>query len=1023
MFYCSVRRLVRVRDGKLPRRARTLVTSVLVIVWALTRVAALSAQTPIATVALTPGWVTFGQVVPKGFASDGLRVGSLTTQTDVKTRWDDGSIRFAVVTVKADAAGDYAVSAGPASGAAFVPALPPATVALTMNGVLYVATLPPDASADRWLSGPNVYEGRSIVAPVSDAGAHPFLRVIFDTRAYSDGKARVDITVENVLDQVGATTVTYDVAINVGGTNVWSKARLEHYYLTRWRKIFEVGPSPFGSIRPDLTPFHQARALPPYLPLIANVVDRLTDATGALRPAFDILGPGALNNPMWDHAGRPELAPYPDWTARYLVHKDPAQLAFVLANGDLSGSWPFHIREPQGALCPSPADRLVTEPCGVGPDRFISLDQRPTVWLDDRAINEPIVKPEDRVKGSPMQMHEYGTGIPAPGQSPLGPDLAHQPSLAYVPYLLTGDRYYAEEMGFIANYNLIHTYDGDGVRTDTCATCPHIGRIGVIANNEVRGIGWALRNLADAAAYAPTPEARTYFAAKVRNNLSYLDDYANGQDPVANPLRILFTRYRPEIGYVSLWEQTYLAFAIDRANAQGFGGGLATRDAIAGLQLRLFTGAPDYPRVSDQGCINPNDPLKPVKIPCDWSAPYLLAVGTVPVQTSWTGFTFFTTLKQIADSTIGNPDLQRPYAGFYGPEARLNLMIALNNKWAGAQDSYDYLYPFIAVDKSACSVAFGGDGSADRSDLACRAGWAVDFYPAVPTSTPTPVNHAPVVDGIADQNNQVGDSVNLAVLATDADANTLTYSASGLPGGLAIDASSGAITGTLSVAGTFTVTVRAADATLFGEASFTWHVAPPPPPPNRAPVVVPIADLTNVVGDLVNLAAQASDADGDALQYSATGLPGGLAINALSGAITGTLTTAGDFNVTVTASDGKASGQAGFVWHVAPRLIQQLVNPGPQVNRDRDRVLLMIRVVLTPGLPLPAPGAIQFSAQNLPPGLQISRTTGLISGEITRGAVGIYSTTVTVTENGTRPLSQTFTWIVNSRSGGGNSKK
>ena len=84
---------------------------------------------------------------------------------------------------------------------------------------------------------------------------------------------------------------------------------------------------------------------------------------------------------------------------------------------------------------------------------------------------------------------------------------------------------------------------------------------------------------------------------KVINNLQWLDTYARAQDPVANPFQILWVNRRPDGGqYIALWEQTYLAHAIDRANQHGFEGGLAHRDAIARFQLKLFTSEPDYPR-------------------------------------------------------------------------------------------------------------------------------------------------------------------------------------------------------------------------------------------------------------------------------------------------------------------------------------------------------------------------------------------------------------------------------------------
>ncbi|HLK76666.1 MAG TPA: putative Ig domain-containing protein [Streptosporangiaceae bacterium] len=93
---------------------------------------------------------------------------------------------------------------------------------------------------------------------------------------------------------------------------------------------------------------------------------------------------------------------------------------------------------------------------------------------------------------------------------------------------------------------------------------------------------------------------------------------------------------------------------------------------------------------------------------------------------------------------------------------------------------------------------------------------------------------------------------------------------------------------------------------------------------------------TTAVGTAVSLQIHATDsASGQTLTYSATGLPAGLSINASTGLISGTPTTASTNSVTVTAKDTtNASGSASFTWTITSSggggctAAQLLGNPG-----------------------------------------------------------------------------------------------
>jgi len=95
-------------------------------------------------------------------------------------------------------------------------------------------------------------------------------------------------------------------------------------------------------------------------------------------------------------------------------------------------------------------------------------------------------------------------------------------------------------------------------------------------------------------------------------------------------------------------------------------------------------------------------------------------------------------------------------------------------------------------------------------------------------STTGSIGNTVTVTSPGSQAGTVGTAASLQVHASDSAAGqTLSYTASGLPAGLAINSGTGLISGTPTTAGTSTVTVTATDTTgAAGSATFTWTVKP-----------------------------------------------------------------------------------------------------------------------------------------------------------------------------------------------------
>ncbi len=111
---------------------------------------------------------------------------------------------------------------------------------------------------------------------------------------------------------------------------------------------------------------------------------------------------------------------------------------------------------------------------------------------------------------------------------------------------------------------------------------------------------------------------------------------------------------------------------------------------------------------------------------------------------------------------------------------------------------------------------------------------------------------------------------------------------------------------------------------------------------NTAPTVTDPGAQSGNVNAQVSLAIQATDADGDTLTYSATGLPPGLSINSQSGVISGTISSGPNspYTVRVTVTDGVAPTSVSFQWTViggGGATYSQSFTQGGRYSRDSEQ--------------------------------------------------------------------------------------
>ena len=335
---------------------------------------------------------------------------------------------------------------------------------------------------DYWMHGPLVTEGR-VISEISHA-----LFVILDVRVTRTGNIRSAITLSNDHLIQSSETIEYGMRITSGNNVVENMKKVIHYPHSRWYRVINSSKNTYDPIVIfDMQYLYSTFMVPPYdLSIKYNSQHILSwwEYISSNESEWSPFPIGNIHQYMPAVGYRADLGLLPGWTTAYLVSQDPRARAAMMHNARASGSIPWHFRDNASPLPPT-------------------MDKHSRLWLDPRS-----------------NIERYATGPHITYINDWFPDIAHQPSLSYIPYLITGERFFLDELIFQTSWNLLSIDPGLRQNNNKIINPWH---------GQVRAQAWSMRTHARAASITPDDHPlKKYFLNTLDDGFDfYIRNYIN----------------------------------------------------------------------------------------------------------------------------------------------------------------------------------------------------------------------------------------------------------------------------------------------------------------------------------------------------------------------------------------------------------------------------------------------------------------------------------------------------------------